>query len=100
MAMCSAKDFGGWGESTRKLLPKIHHAIVQHECFVCFPTKLKSPSSKYVILRNIVEDLCDMANQKHCKIVNFERSLLTLRDPAPSTILFFAISRKVDQSLP
>ena len=86
VAIVFCTDFGGWGKSTRKLLPKIHQYLCNrttYECFVCFSTKLKSPSSKYVILRNIVEDLCDKADQKYCKIVNFERSLFTLHDTAP-----------------
>ena len=45
-------------------------AIVQHECFVCFSTKLKSTSSNNTfIFRKIVENLCDMAYQKYCQIV-------------------------------
>ena len=49
VAIVFCTDFGGWGESTRKLLPKIHQYLCNrttYECFVCFSTKLKSPSSK------------------------------------------------------
>ena len=41
--------FCGWDESTTKLLPKIHQYLCNRttcECFVCFSTKLKGPSSK------------------------------------------------------
>ena len=47
IAFCS--DFGGWGESTIKLLLKIHQSLcnpITYECLVYFSTKFKSPSSK------------------------------------------------------
>ena len=49
VAIVFCKDFGGWGESTRKLLPKIHQYLCNrktYECFACFSTKLKTRSSK------------------------------------------------------
>ena len=48
VAIVLCTDFGGWGESTGKLLPKIHQYLCNrtaYECFVCFSTELKSPSS-------------------------------------------------------
>ena len=42
-------DFGGWGESTTKLLLKIHQHLrirTTYERFACFLTKFKIPSSK------------------------------------------------------
>ena len=42
-------DFGGWGESTQKLLLKIHRYLCNYttyECFVCSSAKYKSQSSK------------------------------------------------------
>ena len=42
-------DFGEWSESTLKLLLKIHQYLCNrttYECFGCFSTKYKSPSSK------------------------------------------------------
>ena len=41
---------GGWGESTIRLVLKIHQNICNrttYECFVFFSTKFKIPSSKY-----------------------------------------------------
>ena len=41
IAFCT--DFGGWGESTIKLLIKIHQYLCNrttYECFVCFSTNL------------------------------------------------------------
>ena len=49
VAIVFCTDSGGWGESTRKLLPKIHQYLCNrttYECFVCFSSKLKSLSSK------------------------------------------------------
>ena len=49
VAIVFCTDFGGWDESNRKLLPKLHQYLcnrITYECFVCFSTKLKSPSSK------------------------------------------------------
>ena len=49
VAIVFCTDAGGWGESTRKLLPKIHQYLrnrATYECFVCFSSKLKSPFSK------------------------------------------------------
>ena len=49
VAIVLRTDFGVWGESTRQLLPKIHQYLFNrttYEYFVCFSTKLKSPSSK------------------------------------------------------
>ena len=49
VAVVFCSDFGGWGESTRKLLPKSHQHLgnrTTYECFVCFSTNLKSSSSK------------------------------------------------------
>ena len=52
--------------------------------FFCFSTNYKSPSStNSFILRKLVENRCDMAYQKCCKIVVSKRSLFALRDPAP-----------------
>ena len=49
MAIVFCIDFGGWGESTIKVLLKIHQYLCNHttyECVICFSTKSKSPSSK------------------------------------------------------
>ena len=46
--LCSVQFFQ-WGESTLKLLLKIHQYLCNrttYECFGCFSTKCKSPSSK------------------------------------------------------
>ena len=67
------KGFGGWFESTLKLILIIHQYLCNrttYECFGCFSTKYKSPSSNDTfILRKGVENLYDMAYQQHCKIV-------------------------------
>ena len=47
IGLCTDSD--GWGESTIKVLLKIHQCLCNHttyECFVCLPIKFKSPSSK------------------------------------------------------
>ena len=82
-------DFGGWGESTQKLFLKATNisAIVQHMS-VSFVSSQRSRvhlQSSTVILRNIVEDICDMAYQEYCKIVISKEVFLSLRDPAPLT---------------
>ena len=49
VAIVFSTDFGGWGESTRKLFLKIHQYLCNrttYESFVCFCTKFKSPSLK------------------------------------------------------
>ena len=49
LAIVFCTDSGGWAESTAKLLSKIHQYLCNrttYECFVCFSSKLKSPSSK------------------------------------------------------
>ena len=49
VAIVFCTDFGGWGESTIKLLLNIHQYLCNHtayERFVCFLTKFESPSSK------------------------------------------------------
>ena len=49
VAIVFCTDFGGWGESTIKLLLYIHQYLCNrttYERFVCFLTKFKSPSSK------------------------------------------------------
>ena len=54
-----------------------------YECFVCFSTKFKSPSSKqHLHFGKGVEDLCDLVS-KILQNRRFERSLFTWRDPAP-----------------
>ena len=73
VAIVFCKNSGGWGESTRKLLPNIHQYLCNRKTnkrWVLFSSKLKSPSSNNTfILRKTVENLCDMAYQKYCKIV-------------------------------
>ena len=49
MAIVFHSDFGGWSESTIKLLLKIHQYLCNpttYECLVCFSRKFKSSSSK------------------------------------------------------
>ena len=49
VAIMFSSDFSGWGESTIKLLLKIHQYLCNPktcECLVCFSTKVKGPSSK------------------------------------------------------
>ena len=49
VAIVFCTDFGGWGESTIKLLLKIHQYICNpttYGCLVYFSRKFKSPSSK------------------------------------------------------
>ena len=86
MAILFCTDFCGWGESTLKLLLKIHQYFCNRRIYersACFLTKFKSPSSnRTFILRKIVENLCDMA-YKIQQNRPFERSLFTLRDPVP-----------------
>ena len=59
-------------------------AIVQHMSvsFVSLQSLRVHLQNSTVILRNIVEDLCDTAYQKYCNR-HVARSLFTLRDPAP-----------------
>ena len=48
VAIVFRSDFGGWGESTIKLLLKIHQYLCNpttYECLVYFSRKFKSPSS-------------------------------------------------------
>ena len=62
-------DFGGWGESTLKLLLKIHQYLCNRTC-ECLYEAQKSYLQKYTfILRKVEESRCDMAYQKYCKIV-------------------------------
>ena len=47
VAIVLCLDFGGWGESTIKLLLKTHQYLCNpttYECLVCFSTKFKSSS--------------------------------------------------------
>ena len=49
VAIVFCTDFGGWGESTRQLFPKLQQYPCNrttYACFACFSTKLKSLSSK------------------------------------------------------
>ena len=49
VAIVFCTDFGGWCESIIKLLRKIHQYLCNrttYECFGCFSTKYKNPSSK------------------------------------------------------
>ena len=73
VAIVFCADSGRWGESTLKLPLKFHQYLCNHvpyEFVVCFPTKDKSSSSNNTfMLRKIVENLCDMAYKKYCKIV-------------------------------
>ena len=87
VAIVFCTDSGGWGESTRKLLPKIHQYLCNrttYECFVCFSSKLKSPSSKRHLhfekssRKSLRYGLSKVLQNRH-----FERCLFTLRDPAP-----------------
>ena len=74
-------------------------AIIQHMSvsFVSLQSSRVHLQNSTVILRNILEDLCDMADQKYCKIVNFERSLFTLRDPTPLTF-YCRIATKISKN--
>ena len=63
-------------------------AIVQH-MNVSLASRRSSRvrlQNRTFILRKVVENLCDMAFQKYCKIVvSKDVCLFTLRDPAPLT---------------
>ena len=80
VAIVFCTDSGGWGESTRKFLPKIHQYLCNHttyECFVCFSLKLRVHlQNNTFILRKTVESLCDMADQKYCKIITLKEVCL------------------------
>ena len=60
-------------------------SIVQHMSisFVSLQSSRVRLQNSTVILRNIVEDLCDYGLSKILQNGHFERSLFTLRDPAP-----------------
>ena len=73
VAIVFCTDFGGRGESTRKLLPKNPPISLQSYNIRVFCLFLRSSrvhlESNIFILRKIVENLCDMAYQKFYKIV-------------------------------
>ena len=66
-------EFGGWGESTQKLLLKSTNisAIVQRKSVLV--VSLRSArvhlQNNTFILRKVVENHCDKADQKYCKIM-------------------------------
>ena len=84
MPIVSRSKFGGWDESTIKLLLKSINisAIVQHMSvsFVSLRSSRVYFQNNAFILRKVVGNLCDMAFLQNRR---FERSLFTLCDPAP-----------------
>ena len=73
VAIVSCSDFGGWGESTIKLLLKSTNisAILLHMSvwFVSLKNLRVHLQNNTYILRKVVENVCDMYYQKYCKIV-------------------------------
>ena len=78
VAIMFCTDFGGCNESKVKLLLKMHHMSV------LFGSLRKSRvhfQSNIFILRKVMENLCDMAYQEHCKVV-VSKEVSTSRDSA------------------
>ena len=71
MAIVLCTDFGGWGESILKLILKIHQYLCNRMSVSV--VSLRSTGVHLIniayILRKVVENHCDMADQKYCKIV-------------------------------
>ena len=63
--------------------------IVQHMSvsFVSLRRSRVHFQNNAFILRKIMENHCDMADQKYCKIVVSKEVLFTLRDPAPLSLV-------------
>ena len=73
IAIVFSTVIGGRGDSKIKLTLKMNQYLCNrttYECFVCFPMIFKSPDSNSTfILREVVENLRDMAYQICCKVV-------------------------------
>ena len=89
VAIVFCSDFGGWGESTIKLLLKSTNisAILQHMSvwFVSLQNSRVRLQKNTFILRKVVE-ISVIWTIKNTANRRFERSLFTLRDPAPLMI--------------
>ena len=69
VAIVFRSDFGGWGESTIKLLLEIHQYLcnpTSYEClwFISLENSRVHLQNNTYILRKVLENLCDMDYQK------------------------------------
>ena len=72
LGVVSYTDCGGWGESIRKLLHTTNSsAIARHmsASFVFVENSRVHLQNNTFMLRNVVENLCDIAYQRLCELI-------------------------------
>ena len=86
VAIVFRSDFGGWGESKIKLLLKMHQYLCNPTTYECLFISLENSrvhlQNNTYILRKVgkISVIWTINNPENHR---FERSLFTLRDPAP-----------------